>query len=170
MNGITLNQIVTQPTTVRQTVIELDDPLVKLVIFELAGQWFALHGHKVREILARARVFFIPGCPPSLEGVVNVRGDMETVIRLHGLLQLPEQEPGQAAAILLGQGAEIRSGIRVDRVLDVLDLPESAIQPLPTSLPAHWHTLALGVLRYREVPVTLLDLDAILTQYARGLG
>lgn len=164
-----LEQIVAQRVASRREWIELDEPMIKVVIVALADQHFAFPGEGIREILARARVFFVPGCPPSMEGVVNVRGDIETVIRLQTLLRLPESEPGPASAILIARGNGVVSGLRVDRVLDVLDVPRSSILPVPATFPTRWSTLALGVIHREEQPVTLLNLDALLGDYARGL-
>ncbi|MBF0191214.1 MAG: chemotaxis protein CheW [Magnetococcales bacterium] len=168
--GVTLDQIMVQRGEKRAEIVAVDEPTVKLVIFELSGTPFAFYGENVREILARARVFFVPGSPASMEGVVNVRGDIETVIRPQSLLRLPESDPGPSSTILLAKGDGVTSGIRVDRVLDVLDIPRSAILPIPSTLPAHWNTLALGVATLGGQAVTLLDVNTLLGDYARGLG
>ena len=99
-----------------------------------------------------------------------MRGDIESVIRPHELLHLPDAGVGRASAILLGHGGGMSSGIRVDRVVDVVDVPQSSIRPPPTTLPEHMRVLVLGVLRFQEQPVAVLDLDKMLADYARGLG
>ncbi|HEX5338535.1 MAG TPA: chemotaxis protein CheW [Gallionella sp.] len=169
MNETTLDQVLTGRREARQDIVNVDEPEVKLVIFALGNDWFAFHGTCIREILSHADVFFVPGCPPSLEGVINVRGDIASVIRLHDMLHLPN---GNAAnsSILLGHGGGIESGIRVDHVVDVIDVPQSSIQAPPATQPEHMHSLTLGVLRFQEHPVTVLDLDAFFSGYARGLG
>ncbi|MBF0165276.1 MAG: chemotaxis protein CheW [Magnetococcales bacterium] len=167
----TLDDILAQPRPSRDAIVSVDEETHKWVIFELAGERFGFLGERVREIFARARVFFVPGCPPSMEGVINVRGDIETVIRPHALLQLPDgAEPGRASTILIGRGDGITSGIRVDRVVDLLDLPQSAILSLPATLPEAWRAYAIGVIRHDDRAVTLLDLSLLLAAYGRGLG
>ncbi|MFA6016245.1 MAG: chemotaxis protein CheW [Gallionellaceae bacterium] len=170
MNETTLDQVLTQYHEANQDIVNVDEATVKLVIFELGTEWFAINGERIREILAQAEVFFVPGSPASLEGVINVRGDIESVIRLHEMLHLPEQKIKPGSSILLGRGGNMSSGIRVDRVIDVIDLPESTIQPPPGTLPEHMHAKVLGVLRFKDKPVAVLDLDQIFSDYARGLG
>jgi purine-binding chemotaxis protein CheW len=169
---ITLDQVLTQRRDAHQEIVNVDEPQIKLVIFALADQFFAFPGERIREILAEAEVFFVPGCPPSLEGVINVRGDIESVIRLHDLLRLPAPEAhGQrGTSILLGKSSAMRSGIRVDRVMDVVDLPASRVQPPPTSLPEHLRAVVTGVLQFNELPVAVLDLETLFADYAKGLG
>lgn len=170
MSETTLDQVITQRRDARRDIIDVDVPLVKLVIFELGRDWFAFHGDCIKEILARAEVFFVPGCPPSLEGVINVRGDIESVIRLHSLLQLPESPAVANSFVLLGRGAGMLSGIRVDRVVDVVDVLQSEIQLPPATVAEALRAAVSGVLRFQQRPVTVLNLDALFADYARGLG
>lgn len=170
MSETTLDQVLTQRHESRREIVNVDEPAVKLVIFELAGQRFAFHGERIREILAQADVFFVPGCPASMEGVINVRGDIESVIRPHDMLHLPEGTLERGSSILLGRSSSMSSGIRVDRVVDVADVPQSSIQPPPATVPEHMRALVLGVLQFQDQPVAVLDLERLFTDYARGLG
>jgi purine-binding chemotaxis protein CheW len=170
MSETTLDQVLTQRREAHKEIVNVDEPAVKLVIFALGEDCFAFQAERIHEILAQADVFFVPGCPPSLEGVINVRGDIESVIRPHELLHLPDTGADRSSSILLGSGGGIRSGIRVDRVVDVVDVPQSTIRPAPATLPEHLRTLVLGVLRFQEQTVAVLDLDQMFADYARGLG
>ena len=89
MSETTLDQALTQRLDAQKEIVNIDEPLVKLVIFALGDDQFAFLGEGIHEILTKVDVFFVPGCPPSLEGVINVRGDIESVIRPHDLLHLP---------------------------------------------------------------------------------
>ncbi|MDZ4202311.1 MAG: chemotaxis protein CheW [Gallionella sp.] len=169
MNDTTLDQVLSRRREAQQDIVNVDEPTVKLVIFALGKDWFAFHGEFIGEILAHADVFFVPGCPPSLEGVINVRGDIASVIRLNEMLHLPDGNPANSS-ILLGRGGGINSGIRVDMIIDVVDVPQSTIQPPPATLSDHMRPLTLGVLRFQEQPVTVLDLNALFSGYAQGLG
>lgn len=170
MSDINLDQILAKRQTARKEIVNVDEPVIKLVIFALGDDWFAFHGERIREILTKAAIFFVPGCPGSLEGVINVRGDIESVIRLNELLQAPLPEPGITSAILLGSGSAMNSGIRVDRVVDVIDIPQSFIQPPPVNLPEQLRPIVSGLLRFKERPVSVLDLEQIFSQYINGLG
>ena len=165
-----LDQILAKRQTAHKEIVNVDEPVIKLVIFALGDDWFAFHGERIREILTKATIFFVPGCPGSLEGVINVRGDIESVIRLNELLQASLPEPGTTSAILLGSGSAMNSGIRVDRVVDVIDIPQSFIQPPPVNLPDQLRPFVSGLLRFKERPVSVLDLEQIFSQYVNGLG
>lgn len=166
----TLDQVLTQRREASREVVNVDEPTAKLVIFELHGDWFAFHGEKIREILSQVDVFFVPGCPASLEGVINVRGDIESVISLHELLQQPESADKSASSYLLGRGAGMSSSIRVDKVVDVVDVQLGNIHQPPGTLPEHLRAVVSGILQFKEKPVTVLDLDRIFADYSHRLG
>ncbi len=168
----TLDDILQQHHSAQQEVVNVDEPHTQLVLFALGSSQFAFHGSHVQEILADTPVHFIPGCPPSLEGVINVRGDIESVIRLQQLLQLPANPApvASSSAIVLATGGGLRSGLRVDRIVDVVDVPNSNLQPPPANVADHLRPLVLGVLQWQGQPVTVLDVERLLGDYAQTLG
>ncbi|MBA3005847.1 MAG: chemotaxis protein CheW [Proteobacteria bacterium] len=167
---ITLDQVLSQQREAKREIVNVDEPTAKLVIFELQGEWFAFQGEKIREILSQVDVFFVPGCPTSLQGVINVRGDIESVISLHELLQLPESVDISSSSYLLGSGAGMSSTIRVDKVVDVVDVLLSNIHQPPTTVPQHLREIVSGIVQFNEKTVTVLDLDRIFADYSHGLG
>ena len=168
-NATTLDDILARKRQTGGEVVNVDEPTVKLVYFSLGEQWYAFSGEHIREVLADAEVHYLPGCPASMEGVINVRGDIESVIRLRAVLGLPEVKVTGASRILLGKTDAMSSGIRVDRVEEVLDVLQSAIQPPPHTLPEHLRPIVPGIVMYREHVVHLLNLQRIFADYRAGL-
>ncbi|CAK0755518.1 CheW-like domain-containing protein [uncultured Gammaproteobacteria bacterium] len=175
--GATLDDVLTARREAGKAVVNVDQPMVKLVVFEICNEVFAFNATAIREILAETTVHFVPGCPESVEGVINLRGDIVSVISLATILGRAEAQdqarrPPQILAprILIGHDGSICSGIRVDRVLDVADVAKAALQPLPTALSDSRSRLALAVLHYRDRVLTLLDLGRIFQDFARGHG
>jgi purine-binding chemotaxis protein CheW len=150
-------------------VINVDESTRKFVIFALDKEWFAIAGENIREILPLGRIFFVPGCPPSLEGVINVRGDIESLISLSILLGRAASELPAGESILLGHGAGMQSGIRVGRVIDVVDVPESQVHAPHATLPENMKGIVCGLMLHKEIPVTILDLNTIFEDYRRNL-
>ena len=148
----------------------LDEEGAELVIFQIDQDLYACGGASVREILSQVEIFFVPGCMASMEGVINVRGDIETVINLSDTLGPKAGGYAASWAILLGRAGGMQSGIRVDKVVDVLVVPKSAIQQAPATLPARLQAAVSGVMRYRELPVTVLSLERIFEACGRSLA
>lgn len=111
--------------------------------------------------------------PASVEGVINVRGDIESVIQLNALLQLPvsaEQKLLQGSSILLARGTDMHSGLRVDRLLDVVDIALSQIQPAPDALPEYLQPYVTGLLEFNALAVAILDIDTLFAAWQKGQG
>ncbi len=149
-------------------VIDVDEAMVKFVFTTIGDEWFAFHGDTIAEILADCPVFFLPGCPPSLEGIINVRGDIESVINLPVVLDYPERPPDGASRILLGKAGGLRSGIRVDSVQDVRDLPESSILPPPHTISGPLAALVSGIVTMGAHHVGIIDLARLFEDYIAG--
>lgn len=171
-----LSEILERRRSGETELVEVDAPTVKLVVFAIGERLQALPGRQVSEILPLSTIHFVPGCPPALEGVISVRGDITSVIRLGDLLGIEHGASGRQGAILLAQGSHevggepMRSGLRVDRVVDVLDVAEDSIQAVPETLPEPLRRVARGVFQLEERSVLLLDLDALFQDYLSGAG
>ena len=148
-------------------IVNVDEPTIKLVLFVLGKDWFAFYGSQVKEILNAPALYLLPGSPAWLEGVINVRGDIESVLSLRQVLRYPPAAPDAVSRVLLAQGKQMRSGVRVDRVEEVVDVIESRILPPTHTIPEHLRELVLGHLEYTGHVVSLLDLDQI---YATQCG
>ena len=152
-------------------VVDVDEPSVKLVIFALGERFFAFRGEFIREVLQGSEpLFFVPGMPASIEGVINVRGDIESVILLHQLLQLAAPQDLSSSSILLSRAAGLHTGVRVDELVDVVDLPTSQLQPPPESLPESLRPYVAALIDFSGKPVALLDIEKIFADYQAGQG
>lgn len=169
-----LDQLLNERAGNDQEIVDVDEPLVKLVIFRLGEQHFAFAGANITEVLpGEEAVHYLPGMPASVEGVMNVRGDIESVIRLDELLQLTtdtNQSKAENSTILLGRTKAMHSGLRVDQLLDVVDLPESQLKAPPEALPEHLKPYVTSLFNFNNLAITLLDLDAVFTAWLAGQG
>lgn len=156
-----------------------DEEMVKFVIFSLNEQLYAFPGEHISEILAPGtRIFYVPGCPPVLPGVIHLRGEIASVLDLKRFLQLnssstanPEIE-GQSLLMgkVLGDGQEtIVSAIQVQQVIDVLDISTVDIDEAPDNLAEPIQIYVQGIINYREQVVTWLNLEQIFKDFLQGL-
>ena len=102
-----------------------------LVVFHLAGQIAALPLENVERIASMAQLARPPGLPSPLEGILNWAGKAVPVVRLDHLLQLPEQRPGLYSMLILLKGApDDQIALLVDRVTEIVSVPDSALLPV----------------------------------------
>ena len=168
-DAITLDQVLALKHGGTGEVVNVDEEVTKLVVFTLGPDWFAFHGDNVREILNDCPIFFLPGCPASLEGVINVRGDIESVVRLRSVLGYGDATKALGSKLLLGQAAGMRSAIRVDTVQEVLDVPQSGFQSPPHTITDHLRGLVVGIVHFSDHIISVLDMNNLFEDYRAGL-
>jgi purine-binding chemotaxis protein CheW len=72
-----------------------------------------------------------PGTPSAVDGILNLGGTAVPVWRLDRLLQLPGKPPGLYSMLIVLKGdADCRTAILVDRVSEILSVPETALLPV----------------------------------------
>jgi len=140
----------------------VEEEKAKFVIFSLHDGLYAFAGGDVKEILPALEVFPVPGAPQSVPGVINNRGDIEAVIDLRVVLGLHPGERTERSRIVMTEKAGVRSGMLVDSVLDVVDLPPSSIKPPLATLDDATRKLVTGETLYRDRSVVLLEVHRII--------
>lgn len=141
--------------------VQVEESLVKIVVFVLADQYYALYGADTKSILPYEPVTPVPGSPAMISGIINVRGDIESVINLHKTFGLDEKKADDRTRILIAEAGGIRSGIFVDAVIDVVDIPERLIQPPVSTLEEKIAEMVDGELEYSNRMAVLLNLEKI---------
>ncbi len=131
--------------------------------FTLAGTDYAVGILRVKEILQYETITRVPSMPPSVRGVVNLRGTVVPMIDLAVKFGLPETPITRRSCILVVEaapgGVASVMGIIADSVSEVLELGSSDVAPPPlfgTRVRAD-HLLGMG--KVGEGFVLLLDLD-----------
>ena len=123
----------------------------------------ALYGSEVsdtREVIPQRPMTRVPGAPPFVRGLINIRGTIVTVLDLAMRLDAT-RAPTEAGSILLvrHRGGDRIVGIIVDEVLDVCPLSIDARDG------AHAHSaITRGVATVNDAPVVILDLDVLISQ------
>jgi purine-binding chemotaxis protein CheW len=109
--------------------------LVRLLVFRVGNLVCAAEVDAVREILPRLPTTRIPGAPPVVAGLANVRGTLVTVVegwRALGQPEPPAPPPGQpqgGSTVLLEVGESRRlAGFTVDDVMDMLAVSPATLE------------------------------------------
>jgi purine-binding chemotaxis protein CheW len=112
-----------------------------------------------QEIVPLRPVTRLPGAPPSVRGLINVRGTIVTVLDLGARLE-PARGPSATGSIVLVRQDERLVGVIVDEVLDVRVLPPDDDAETETGAGA----ITRRVATVDGSPVVILDLDALIAE------
>jgi len=136
-----------------------DSPTLHAVIFRIGALVCAAPAGIVREILPRLQATRIPGVAEAIEGLVNVRGTLLTVLDGHILLQQPRRAEDEGAIVVV-EVAGRRYGLGVGQVVDFLEVPEQSIAER-ADLPGIDPRLVKAVGMRDGQHFILLDVDAL---------
>ncbi|CAJ36055.1 chemotaxis protein CheW [Methanocella arvoryzae] len=107
---------------------------MQLVIFKLGTEEFGVDISQVREIIRVGEITRIPGSPRYVDGVINLRGQVTTVVNLRTRLGLDGKDMDSNARIMIMEVNKNVVGVIVDSVTEVKNLASAQIEPLPQAL------------------------------------
>ena len=136
------------------------DAVRRWIGFELSGQLYGVPILSVQEVLATAEIEPVPGTPTEVLGVINLRGQIVTVIDLRLRLGLG-RSPDPVGPLIVFDGAAETLAARVDCVTHVRQIADAAIKPAPRTGSTPCHAVAGLVVRSGEM-MTLLDMPGLL--------
>ncbi len=139
----------------------------QLVIFELAGEHFGIEIASVEGIVKLQEITKVPQMPDYMEGVTNLRGSVLPVIDLRKRFGLQPHEKTSETRIVIVLLKELKVGMIVDAVSEVLTIEDSLIEPTPALVTTINSRFITGIARIDNRLVILLDLNLVLTQEER---
>jgi purine-binding chemotaxis protein CheW len=141
-------------------IVDVDEKLIKIVIFSIASKRYAFYGSSVKEILPAGNISWIPSLPDFLPGLITIRGDIESVVDIRCFLG-EKSSAVSCRYIALVVTDSFRTGILVDSIDDVTDISLSAIKPPITTLSGAARELVCGEIEWCNETVALLDIAKI---------
>jgi purine-binding chemotaxis protein CheW len=139
----------------------------KYLTFALGKEEYGLEILKVREIIGWMDITALPRTPAYVKGVVNLRGQVIVVIDLRSKFAMePAAKTDQTCIIVVEiahAGRKLSTGIIVDRVSEVVEIPGGHIEPAPSFGTAVATDFILGMGKVGETVKILLDIDKVLS-------
>jgi purine-binding chemotaxis protein CheW len=136
----------------------MDDFSGRLVLFRVGDLVGAAPAAAVREILPRQRATRIPGAPSAVRGLINVRGELVTLI--DGARLLGRDGTSRDGVVVLARWGDLTVALTVDEVLDLVPAGASALAPRE-ELPGIDPAIVRAVGRHGDRSFIVLDLDAL---------
>ena len=138
----------------------------KYLTFALAREVYGLEILKVREIIGLMEITNVPRTLPYVKGVINLRGQVITVMDLRARFAMSPTERTDQTCIIVVEtaqaGRKMNTGIIVDRVLEVLNIPADTIEDPPACEDASGAGFILGMGKVGNSVRILLNIDRVL--------
>jgi len=143
---------------------EANDSIIQLVTFHLDGEIYGIDVMQIQEVLRVTEIAPVPGAPPYVLGIFNLRGNVVTVIDTRGRFSLPPGEITDSTRIVIIESEKQVVGILVDGVAEVVELNTDSIDPAPNVGDDESSRYIQGVATLDDKLLIVVDLNKLLTE------
>jgi purine-binding chemotaxis protein CheW len=140
-----------------------DDPMLQWVTFRLGGETYGINVMQVQEVLRYTEIAPVPGAPAYVLGIINLRGNVVTVIDTRHRFGLAASEISDHTRIVIIEADNHVLGILVDAVAEVVYLRQSEIETAPNVGNDESARFIQGVCNKNDELLILVELDKLLT-------
>ncbi len=140
-----------------------NESLVQWVTFRLAEELYGINVMQVQEVLRVSEIAPVPGAPHYVLGIINLRGNVVTVIDTRIRLGLSTAEVTDSTRIVIIETARHVVGILVDCVAEVVDVNSNEVESAPNVGSDESSNYIQGVVSQEEELLILVDLNKLLT-------
>ena len=140
-----------------------DDPVLQWVTFRLSGETYGVNVMQVQEVLRYTEIAPVPGAPDYVLGIINLRGNVVTVIDTRNRFGLASGELTDNTRIVIIEAEGHVIGILVDSVAEVVYLRQSEIETAPNVGNDESAKFIQGVCHKNEELLILIELDKLLS-------
>lgn len=138
----------------------------RFLTFNLGKDVLAMDIRAIKEVIQYAEITEVPLVPPSIRGVINLRGAMVPVIDLAVRFGGAPSEIARRTCVVIVEleqqaGANAVLGVVVDQVREVLEVPPEDIEPPPAFGSQIRLDFILGVGKVKGQFILLLDVNRV---------
>lgn len=142
---------------------EQNNPVMQWVTFRLGDEKYGINVMQVQEVLRVAEIAPVPGAPSYVLGIINLRGNVVTVIDTRNRFGLMSKEPDDNSRIVIIETESHIIGILVDSVAEVVELRASDIETAPNVGNEDTSRYIQGVTSRDNELLILVDLNKFLS-------
>lgn len=140
----------------------------RLCTFYLDRLWFGIAVERVYEVIRLPAITRVPLAARAVAGLINLRGQIITVIDLRRRLGFGERPAGMLPVNVVARSGNATVGLLADEIGEVVEAPESSYEIAPDNLPAESRELVPGVYKLPNRLLHVLDLDKVVGGCGRG--
>ncbi len=144
-----------------QDAVRTDTLSEKYLVFQIGSESYGMPLLQVQEIRSYTPATRVPGAPPYVLGVMNLRGNIIAVLDARTRFGVEPVAEEENTVIIVAQIEGKTFGLRVDSVSDVVDVDTAQIQPPPPVASEETQRFLNGLVQVGERVLILLNLPEI---------
>jgi purine-binding chemotaxis protein CheW len=121
--------------------------IIEVIGFTLADETYVIESVFVKEVYQLRDFTPLPGIPPYIFGIINVRGQILPVVDLKKFFNLPEKGSGDSNKVIILQNDQMEFGILADDINGTLTIDPDEILVVPVTLNGIGEEYLKGVTR-----------------------
>jgi purine-binding chemotaxis protein CheW len=135
---------------------------LQVVGFRVGKETYGVPIRSVHEIVRVPEITAVPDAPEHVEGVINLRGKIVSVIDLRKRLGEAKTAPSRQNRILVTEYQGRLAGLIVDSASEVLKLSSEQVEPPPSMFQEGALQCVTGMGKYQGRLIILLDIGKLL--------
>ena len=139
---------------------------VRLLTFSLEKENYCIPLSHAKEVIEPQAITRVPNSPDFIVGVINLRGEITSVLDIRHFFGLSENEKSKDARVIITDVTGSYIGFIVDSVKAIIDIEEEAIQPPLATLKGKLVDYTKGEIQLGDDIFILLDLNKVLDNEA----
>lgn len=140
------------------------------VTFRLAEEIYGINVMQVQEVLRMTEIAPVPGAPSCVIGIINLRGNVVTVVDTRELFGLMREDVTEQSRIMIVECNKIIVGLLVDSVAEVVNIQNTDIDSAPNIGNEENSKYIQGVYSKDGEILILVDLNRLLSPDAQFFG
>ncbi len=140
-----------------------EDPVLQWVTFRLDNETYGINVMQVQEVLRYSEIAPVPGAPQYVLGIINLRGNVVTVIDTRLRFGLRQEDTTDQTRIVIIETENQVVGILVDAVAEVVYLRQSEIETTPNVGNDETAKFIQGVCHKNDELLILVDLEKMMS-------
>jgi purine-binding chemotaxis protein CheW len=133
-----------------------------IVGFQVGRETYGVPITSLHEIVRVPEITAVPDAPDYMEGVINLRGKIVSVIDLRKRFGEAKVALNRRNRILVVEHGGRLSGLIVDSASEVIKIPAADVEPSPTALQDGGLNCVTGLGKYHGRLIVLLDMAKLL--------
>lgn len=127
--------------------------------FFLDGLFFGVDVQRVQEVLRHQQMTPVPLAPESVQGLINLRGQIVTALDLRQRLGMPPRTSDKPPMNIVIRSAEEAVALLVDEIGEVVDVEDGRFERPPETLQGPARNLIPGAYKLDQRLLLILDVE-----------
>lgn len=141
-----------------------EDPILQYVTFRLDEETYGINVMQIQEVLRHTEIAPVPGAPDYVLGIINLRGNVVTVIDTRRRFGLSDADITDHTRIVVLEIEGQVVGVLVDSVAEVVYLRQSEIETAPNVGNEESARFITGVCNKNGELIILVEFEKMLSE------